>query len=107
MPTIRYGVVQLCPNAKEILMPICVPVRDMKDTATFTALVESERDVTVTKNGYEAMHCISSDQYRLMQDEIAKAKLLSRMMLAEDEISQGDYSDYDSFATAIRDKYDL
>ena len=63
-------------------MPICVPVRDMKDTATFTALVESERDVTVTKNGYEAMHCISSDQYRLMQDEIAKAKLLSRMMLA-------------------------
>jgi PHD/YefM family antitoxin component YafN of YafNO toxin-antitoxin module len=88
-------------------MPICVPVRDMKDTATFTALVESERDVTVTKNGYEAMHCISSDQYRLMQEEIAKAKLLSRMMLAEDEVSQGDYSDYDSFATAMRDKYDL
>lgn len=88
-------------------MPTCVPVRDMKDTAAFTALVESERDVTVTKNGYEAMHCISNDQYRLMQDEIAKAKLLSRMMLAENEISQGDYSDYDSFATAIRDKYDL
>ena len=42
-------------------MPTCVPVRDMKDTAAFTALVESERDVTVTKNGYEAMHCISSD----------------------------------------------
>ena len=87
-------------------MPACVPVRDMKDTAAFTALVESERDVTVTKNGYEAMHCISSDQYRLMQDEIAKAKLLSRMM-AEDEISQGDYSDYDPFATSIRDKYGL
>ena len=45
-------------------MSTCVPVRDMKDTAAFTALVESERDVTVTKNGYEAMHCISSDQYR-------------------------------------------
>ena len=75
--------------------------------AAFTTLVESERDVTVTKNGYEAMHCISSDQYRLMQEEIAKAKLLSRMMLAEDEISQGDYSDYESFAASIRDKYDL
>ena len=107
MPTIRYGVVQLCPNAKEIPMPICVPVRDMKDTATFTEIVESEHDVTVTKNGYEAMHCISSDQYRLMQDEIAKAKLLSRIMLAENEISQGDYSDYDTFATSIRDKYGL
>lgn len=88
-------------------MPICVPVRDMKDTAAFTALVESERDVTVTKNGYETMHCISSDQYRLMQEEIAKTKLLSRMMLAEDEISQGDYSDYDTFVTSIRDKYGL
>ena len=52
-------------------MSACVPVRDMKDTAAFTALVESERDVTVTKNGYEAMHCISSDQYRLMQEETA------------------------------------
>ena len=49
-------------------MSVCVPVRDMKDTAAFTTLVESERDVTVTKNGYEAMHCISSDQYRLMQE---------------------------------------
>ena len=88
-------------------MSACVPVRDMKDTAAFTALVETERDVTVTKNGYEAMHCISSDQYRVMQDEIAKAKLLSRMMLAEDEISQGDYSDYDSFVTSIRDEYAL
>ena len=84
-------------------MSACVPVRDMKDTATFTALVESERDVTVTKNGYEAMHCISSDQYRLMQEEIAKAKLLSRMMLAEDEISQGDYSDYDAVAIECQD----
>ena len=35
-------------------MSACVPVRDMKDTAAFTTLVESERDVTVTKNGYEA-----------------------------------------------------
>lgn len=88
-------------------MPICVPVRDMKDTATFAALVDSERNVTVTNNGRVVMHCISSDQYRVIQDEIARAKLLSRTMLAEDEISQGDYSDYESFAASIRDKYDL
>lgn len=88
-------------------MPICVPVRDMKDTAAFAALVDSERNVTVTNNGRVVMHCISSDQYRVIQDEIARAKLLSRTMLAEDEISQGDYSDYESFAASIRDKYDL
>lgn len=83
-------------------MPACVPVRDMKDTAAFAALVESERDVAVTNNGHVVMHCVSSDQYRVMQDEVAKAKLLSRLMLAEDEISQVDYSDYDSFATSMR-----
>ncbi len=88
-------------------MPVCVPVRDMKDAAAFAALVESECDVAVTNNGHVVMHCISSDQYRVMQDEIAKAKLLSRMMLAEDEISQGDYSDYGSFATSMRNKNDL
>ena len=88
-------------------MPICVPVRDMKDTAAFAALVDSERNVTVTNNGRVVMHCISSDQYRVIQDEIARAKLLSRTMLAEDEISQGDFSDYESFAASIRDKYDL
>lgn len=37
-------------------MPTAVPVRDMKDTAAFSALVERERDVTVTRNGYEAFH---------------------------------------------------
>ena len=36
-------------------MPVCVPVRDMRDTAGFTELVEREGDVTVTKNGYAAM----------------------------------------------------
>ena len=88
-------------------MLVCVPVRDMKDSAAFAALVESERDVTVTNNGRVVMHCVSSDQYRVMKDEVAKAKLLSRMMLAEDEISQGNYSDYESFAASMRDKYDL
>lgn len=88
-------------------MSACVSIREMKDADTFTALVESERDVIVTNNGRVVMHCVSSDQYRVMQDEIARAKLLSRMMLAEDEISQGDYSDYGSFATSIRDKFDL
>ena len=62
--------------------------------------------------GAQQTHVWSGDELRRLMtgdgaEEIAKAKLLSRMMLAEDEISQGDYSDYDSFATAIRDKYGL
>lgn len=97
----------ILPHREGKPMPACVPVRDMKDIAAFAALVESERDVTVTNNGRVVMHCVSSDQYRVMQYEIAKGRLLARMMLAEDEISQGDHSDYGSFATSIRDKFDL
>lgn len=88
-------------------MTICVPVRDMKDTATFTSLVENQREVTVTKNGYDVIHCLSNEQYQLVQDKVAKAELLSRIMLAEKEFENGDYEDYDSFASSIRDKYGL
>lgn len=97
----------MLPHREGKPMSACVSIREMKDVDTFTALVESERDVTVTNNGRVVMHCVSSDQYRVMQDKIAKGGLLARMMLAEDEMSQGDYSDYESFATSIRDKYDL
>ncbi len=84
-------------------MPICVPIRDMEDTAEFMALVAREHDVTVTKNGYDAFHCLSDDQYRLMQDEVAKARLLSRMMLAEREIDAHAYSSFDEFTADVRD----
>lgn len=88
-------------------MTICVPVRDMKSTAEFTALVEREREVTVTKNGYSAIHCLSDDQYRLMKEEVAKARLLSRIMLAERELESGSCDDYDTFASALREEYGL
>ena len=37
-------------------MTACVPVRDMKSTSAFVELVERESEITVTKNGREAMH---------------------------------------------------
>lgn len=88
-------------------MAICVPVRDMKDTAEFTALVNREHDVTVTKNGYDAFHCLSDEQYRLVQDEVAKARLLSRILLAEREIETGAYSSFKDFAAEMRQEHDL
>lgn len=88
-------------------MTTCVPVRDMKNTAEFAELVERERNVTVTRNGYELMHCLSGEEYRLIQEEAAKAKLLSRMMLAEREYETGAFSDYDEFAHDLRDRYGL
>lgn len=88
-------------------MTTCVPVRDMKNTAEFAELVERERNVTVTRNGYELMHCLSGEEYRLIQEEAAKAKLLSRMMLAEREYEIGAFSGYDEFAHDLRDRYGL
>lgn len=88
-------------------MPTSVPVRDMKDTAAFAKLVEEEREVTVTRNGYDVIYCTSAEQHRLEQEQIAKAKILSRMMLAEDEIVSGDYEDFDTFAAGVRDRYGL
>lgn len=88
-------------------MTMCVPVRDMKNTADFTALVEQEGDVAVTKNGYSAFHCLSESEYRILHEESAKAKLLSRMMLAEEEAAAGRYADFDDFTQTMRAEYGL
>lgn len=88
-------------------MPICVPVRDMKNTADFVGMVERESDVTVTKNGYSVIHCLSEAEYQLLQEERAKARLLSRMMLAEEEIANGNSLDFDEFSASIRREYGL
>lgn len=88
-------------------MSVCVPIRDMKSTAEFSALVEREQEVTVTKNGYSAIHCLSDERYRMIQEEVAKSRLLSRMLKAEKEIGAGDFEDYDQFAASLRSEYGL
>lgn len=88
-------------------MPTTVPVRDLKDTAAFASLVENEREVTVTKNGYDVMYCTSTEQHRIDQEKLAKADILSRILLAEEEISSGRFEDYDSFVERIRKSYGL
>ena len=88
-------------------MTVTAPVRDIKDTAAFVELVEREGEVIVTRNGYDVMHCTSSEQHRINEEAIAKGRLLSRMMLAESEIASGDTEDFDSFAAGIRERYGL
>ena len=88
-------------------MAIVVPVRDMKDTAAFTALVNREHDVTVTRNGYEVFHCLSTEEWAAQRDEVAKARLFSRILLAENEIEHGEVDDYDVFASKLRAEYGL
>lgn len=87
-------------------MPACVPVQEMKDTASFASLVERERDVTVTRNGYNVMHCLNDEEYEARCEKVAEAKLLSRIILAETEIATSDYGDLSTFSASIRRRYD-
>ena len=87
------GVVQLGHAMKGVFMSVCVPVRSMKNTAEFAELVERERDVTVTKNGCEVFHCLSEEQYRAMQDEVVRARLLLVIWRDEGEMAAWPYSD--------------
>ena len=51
-------------------MPVCVPIKDMRDTAKFSELVETTPGpVTVTKNGYSKFVVLRSEDYDLMVPE--------------------------------------
>lgn len=89
-------------------MPVCVPIKDMKDTAAFTRTIEeAPGPVTVTKNGYDAFVVMRADDYEAMQMELAKTKLLSRIAQAEHEYAIGQFSDGLEFSKSLREKYGL
>lgn len=89
-------------------MPICVPIKDMKDTAAFTRRIEeASGPVTVTKNGYDVFVVMKSGEYEAMQQELAKARLLGRIAQAEHEYATGSYSNGAESVATIREKYGL
>lgn len=89
-------------------MARCVSIKEMKDTAAFTRRVEeSQGPITVTRNGYDAFVVMRSDEYEAIQEELAKARLLTRIAQAEHEYAVGQYSDGQEFSESMREKYGL
>lgn len=89
-------------------MPVCVPVKDMKDTATFARTVESAPGpVTVTRNGYDAFVVMRTDDYEAMQQELAKGRLLARVARAEREYAERRYEDAPAFLDSLRSRHGL
>ena len=89
-------------------MPVCVPIKDMKDTAAFTRTIEqASGPVTVTKNGYDVFVVMRTDDYEAMQVELAKSRLLSRIVQAEHEYATGQFSDGPEFSKSLREKHGL
>lgn len=87
-------------------MPTCVPIRDMKDTAAFTQLVdEASGSVTVTKNGHDAFIVMKTKEYEALQQELTQTRLLARITQAEAEYAAGQYVDGRAFTEQIRAKY--
>lgn len=89
-------------------MPICVPIKDMRDTAKFSALVESAPGpVTVTKNGYSKFVVMRSEDYDLLEAERGRAELLARIAVAERERANGEGADAFKSLAALRERYGL
>lgn len=89
-------------------MPVCVPVKDMRDTSAFVALVErSEGPVTVTKNGYAQFIALRSDDYDELCRQEAKCRVLERMLVSERERIEGRSVDAKEAIADLRSRFGL
>ena len=89
-------------------MPTCVPIKDIRDTATFSELVEnSPEPITVTKNGYDQFVVIRSKDYDELQGLQAKKRILERMLVAERERANDAHVDAKESIAKLRAQYDL
>lgn len=89
-------------------MPVCVPIKDMRDTAKFSELVETTAGpVIVTKNGYSKFVVLRSEDYDLMVQEQAKARLMARIAVAERERAVGTARDAFEALDDLEAKYGL
>jgi prevent-host-death family protein len=71
-------------------MPVCVPIKELKNTATFAELVESSPEpVIVTRNGRSAFAVMTVEELDALRLEAARAELYRLVGEAEDDISAG------------------
>ena len=79
---------------KEVALPVCVPIKDMKNTAEFTDTVtNSAEPVIVTKNGREALVSMSPEVYEGLRREAARARLYDVVERGLDEVRAGRTAD--------------
>lgn len=87
---------------------ICVPVKELKNTSSFTETVQSSSGpVVVTKNGQGAFVSMSLECYEAMAAEAARAKLYQALDQAEDDIRSGRVYDAKSVIEDMRRAHDL
>lgn len=76
--------------------------------ARYGVKVGDELRISYTSDGGIVYSIINEDQgQEACEDGSAKAQLLSRMNLAEEEIANGDSIDFDEFSASVRREYGL
>lgn len=89
-------------------MPVCVPMKELKNTAEFTKTVQSAAaPVFVTKNGQEEFVSMSLEVYEALRLEGARMRLYEEVERAEDDIAAGRVTDAASSNAALRRRYGL
>lgn len=89
-------------------MPLCVPIKDLRDTAAFDEMVAtSATPIIVTKNGYDRFVCVKSSDFSKWEQAQARARLLERIMISERERAEGKSVDAVQATKALREKYGL
>lgn len=73
-------------------MPACVPIKDLRDTASFLKLVESEspRPVVVTRNGYDEFVVLSSSEYDRLCARAEMAAHYEALLTSEVQVQRGE-----------------
>jgi len=86
-------------------MPKIIPIKELKDTASISLMVrESEGPVYVTKNGYDEMVLMSTEEHdRLMYEMDVLIKLLE----GEAAIQRGEVESAFDSVDGIRRRYEL
>lgn len=88
-------------------MRTCVPIREMKDTARFSRLVEEAKEpVSVTRNGYSHLVVMTAEAYQALEEQLAEAELLVKIAQAEADIASNRLVDGQAHLAALHEKYD-
>ncbi len=75
-------------------MPRNVPIRNIKDTTGFLAMVQEDDDpVMVTKNGEEAFVAMNPEAYEKLRMEGVRAEMLAMLIEDDEDIANGNYID--------------
>ena len=91
-----------------IAMSICIPIKELKDTAAFAAAVESAgAPVIVTKHGREEFVSMSMEVYEGMRRQAALAELYRVVDRGLRDVEQGRVRDAGNALAELRERHGL